>query len=583
MSQSIIPKLGFGTFRLQEEVAYQSVLTAIEEGFRHIDTAQIYGNEEAVGRAIKDSGVARGELFITTKVWNDKLNKTDFINSVKESLTKLQLDYVDLLLIHWPSPANGESMDEYLTELQSAKELGLTKKIGVSNFTIAQMEEALSILPKGALFTNQVEVHPYLTNQKVRDFCTQNDILVTGYMPFAVGKVLKDPTIKAIANKHKVSTAEVVIAWELAHDMVTIPSSTKRENMATNLKALSLSLSQDEINQIDALSCGDRQANPDFAPDWDHDEVKTTHAWQFQGADKALTLGLKAVPALKAGQILVRNLAIGINPVDWKFIQADPINWPDTHTPGVDGAGVVEQVGDGVDTKLIGKTVAYHHSLSENGSFAKHSVLYAERVMQLSKELAANVAAALPCPLLTAWQAFSKIPLRKDEKVLVTGMGAVNKLLSQMLNHSGFEVHALSKSLTAEQAEKLGVKLVLRDAPSEGGYFALFDANGPEETKKLVPLLQANGHVISILGRIETPVDEPFTRTISYHEIALGALHDYGDTQQWQRLVSDGEKLLNDIASGTLNVEEPTDFEFNNLNDALEFSKVQKQKAVVVV
>ncbi|MEM6510719.1 MAG: alcohol dehydrogenase catalytic domain-containing protein [Pseudomonadota bacterium] len=107
-------------------------------------------------------------------------------------------------------------------------------------------------------------------------------------------------------------------------------------------------------------------------------------------------MGLKAVPTLKAGQILVRNLAIGINPVDWKFIQADPINWPDTHTPGVDGAGVVEQVGDGVDTKLIGKTVAYHHSLSENGSFAKHSVLYAERVMQLPKELAANVAAALP-------------------------------------------------------------------------------------------------------------------------------------------------------------------------------------------
>lgn len=100
MSQSIMPKLGFGTFRLQDEVAYQSVLTAIEEGFRHIDTAQIYGNEEAVGRAIKDSGVARDELFITTKVWNDKLNKTDFINSVKESLTKLQLDHVDLLLIH---------------------------------------------------------------------------------------------------------------------------------------------------------------------------------------------------------------------------------------------------------------------------------------------------------------------------------------------------------------------------------------------------------------------------------------------------------------------------------------------------
>jgi 2,5-diketo-D-gluconate reductase B len=246
---------------------------ALEVGFRHIDTAQIYGNEEAVGRAIKDAIannlVAREDLYVTTKVWNDKLNKASFVDSVKESLEKLQLSYVDLLLIHWPSPENGESMEEYLGELLRVKELGLTKEIGISNFTVAQIEEAVSILGEGVISTNQVEVHPYLTNEKVRAACEKHGITVTGYMPFAVGKVLKDETIIAIADKHGVSTAEVVVAWELAHGLVTIPSSTKRKNLETNFKALELTLGADDIAKIDALDCGDRQANPDFSPAWD--------------------------------------------------------------------------------------------------------------------------------------------------------------------------------------------------------------------------------------------------------------------------------------------------------------------------
>lgn len=269
MNQSILPKLGVGTFRLEDEVAYQSVTMALEEGYRHIDTAQIYGNEEAVGRAIRDSDIAREELFVTTKVWNDKLNKEGFIDSVKESLRKLQLDSMDLLLIHWPSPDSDEPMEEYLGELHRAKELGLTKYIGVSNFTIAQLQQALKILPEGSLTNNQIEVHPYLTNEKVREFCVQQGITVTGYMPFAVGKVLKDETILAIAKKHNVSAAEVVVAWELAHGLVTIPSSTKRANLATNLKALELTLSAEDIARIDALDCNDRQADPDFSPKWD--------------------------------------------------------------------------------------------------------------------------------------------------------------------------------------------------------------------------------------------------------------------------------------------------------------------------
>jgi 2,5-diketo-D-gluconate reductase B len=268
-SQSKIPSLGVGTFRLKDEEAYNSVTMALEVGFRHIDTAQIYGNEEAVGRAIKDSAVAREDLYVTTKVWNDKLNKASFVDSVKESLAKLQLDYVDLLLIHWPSPENGESMEEYLGELLKVKTLGLTKEIGISNFTVAQVEQAVGILGEGVIATNQVEVHPYLTNDKVRVVCDKHGIVVTGYMPFAVGKVLKDDTIVAIAEKHGVSAAEVVVAWELANGLVTIPSSTKRKNLETNFKALELTLDAEDIAKIDALDCGDRQATPDFAPEWD--------------------------------------------------------------------------------------------------------------------------------------------------------------------------------------------------------------------------------------------------------------------------------------------------------------------------
>ncbi|WP_442858438.1 2,5-didehydrogluconate reductase DkgB [Alteromonas sp. RKMC-009] len=268
-SHSSMPQLGAGTFRLKDDVAYNSVKDALEVGYRHIDTAQIYENEEAVGRALKDSDISRGELFVTTKVWNNKLNSKDFLPSVKESLEKLQVSYVDLLLIHWPSPENGESMEEYLGELAKAKAQGLTRHIGVSNFTIAHLEEAQQILGKGEIFTNQVEVHPHLTNDKLRAYCTVNDIHITGYMPFAVGKVLKDETVIQIAEKYEVSPAEVVIAWELGHGLATIPSSTKRENLATNLKGASLTLAIEDMDAIDKLNRNEREATPDFSPEWD--------------------------------------------------------------------------------------------------------------------------------------------------------------------------------------------------------------------------------------------------------------------------------------------------------------------------
>ena len=307
------------------------------------------------------------------------------------------------------------------------------------------------------------------------------------------------------------------------------------------------------------------------------------NVWQFEQAGAALVQDVREFSEPEAGRIVVRNYAIGINPVDWKFIDDNPRDWEKGHIPGVDGAGVVVAVDEGVDNGLLGRRVAYHHSLGENGSFADHSEVYASRVMVVPESVDFALAAALPCPMLTAWQAFSKVPVRKGADVLVSGMGAVNKFLAQMLSQAGFNVHVISGSFTQEQADEMGVRAIHRGKPEGQTFYAIFDANGPDYAASLVPLLEANGHVVSILGRIEVPVDAPFTRTISYHEIALGAMHDYGDLSQWQRLVKDGEALLEQVAAQTLVVEIPNVFEFDNLNNALQFSKEDKRKAVVTV
>lgn len=264
-----IPTLGAGTFRLKGQDAYQSVEMALKLGYRHIDTAQIYGNEAEVGQAIADSGIDRSEVFITTKIWMDKLGKADFLPSLKESLEKLKTDYVDLLLIHWPLKDESVAMEEYLAELKQAKTLGLTRQIGISNFTNAQTAQAISILGEGEIFTNQVEVHPYIQNRTVTEFCQQHDILVTAYMPFAYGEVFQDEVLKPIAQKHDVTVAQVVLAWVIQQGFITIPSSTKEKNLAGNLEFSKVTLTEDDMQQIATLDRNHRLANPDFAPEWD--------------------------------------------------------------------------------------------------------------------------------------------------------------------------------------------------------------------------------------------------------------------------------------------------------------------------
>jgi 2,5-diketo-D-gluconate reductase B len=265
-----IPAFGLGTFRLQDQVVIDSVSTALELGYRVIDTAQIYENEAAVGQAIAASGVPRDELFITTKIWIANLAKGKLIPSLRESLSKLQTSYVDLTLIHWPSPNDEVSVAEFMSELVEAKKLGLTRQIGVSNFTLDLMQQAIDAVGSDQIATNQIELSPYLQNRKVVAFAQQHGIAITSYMTLAYGKALQDETIKAIAERRHATPAQVILAWALQLGYAVIPSSTKRENLASNLLAQQLTLTADEMAEIARLENNGRLVSPEgLAPNWD--------------------------------------------------------------------------------------------------------------------------------------------------------------------------------------------------------------------------------------------------------------------------------------------------------------------------
>ena len=269
MHTSPLPALGLGTFRLKDQQVIDSIRNGLDLGYRHIDTAQIYGNEAEVGQAIAESGVARDDLFVTTKIWTENLSRDKLLPSLKESLHKLRLDQVDLTLIHWPSPQDELPVADYLQALAEAKAQGLTRLIGISNFTIAHMEQAIAAVGAEAIATNQVEIHPFLQNRKVIDFARAKGIHLTAYMPLAYGKVMEDATLLEIAGRHGVSAAQVALAWSLQQGFAVIPSSTRRENLAANLQAQRLTLSEAEMQAIAALDRGERLANPGFAPQWD--------------------------------------------------------------------------------------------------------------------------------------------------------------------------------------------------------------------------------------------------------------------------------------------------------------------------
>ena len=266
----MIPKFGLGTFRLTGQTVIDSVKTALDVGYRAVDTAQIYGNEAEVGQAIAESQLNRNQLFITTKIWTENYSPEKLIPSLKESLQKLRTDAVNLTLIHWPAPKMGVSIPELMQTLLQAKQQGLTEHIGISNFNIELTQQAIDSIGQEHIATNQIELSPYLQNQRLVDFLQSQQIDITSYMTLAYGKVLNDPTLQEIATQHQASTAQIALAWALQKGFAVIPSSTKREHLIANLRAQDIKLTKDEMTAIAALDRNAREINPEqLAPLWD--------------------------------------------------------------------------------------------------------------------------------------------------------------------------------------------------------------------------------------------------------------------------------------------------------------------------
>jgi 2,5-diketo-D-gluconate reductase B len=269
MKRERIPPLGLGTWLRTGEDGYRAILAAIEMGYRHIDTAQTYGTEAHIGRALRDTRVSRADIFVTTKVGDTNLARRDFLPSLEQSLRRLMVDRVDLTLIHWPSHRDLVPFDSYMEDLAEAKARGMTRMIGVSNFPCVLVDKAVALVGEGELVTNQVELHPYLQNRAVRACGDRHGMVTTAYMPLAGGRVLSDPLLTRIADTHGEAVSTVALAWLLQRGMVAIPASARLEHMKANLRALDLRLSEDDLGAIDALDRGERIINPTKSPTWD--------------------------------------------------------------------------------------------------------------------------------------------------------------------------------------------------------------------------------------------------------------------------------------------------------------------------
>lgn len=268
MAASIIPPIGFGTWPLKDEVARDSVAMALDCGFRHIDTAQAYDNEKAVGEGIRTSGKNREDVFLVTKVHFDNLGKTKFLPSVRTSLDALKVDHIDLLLIHWP-PRDDALFDPTIDALCEAQSLGLTKHVGVSNFTPRLLRRAAKRAGV-PLIANQVEFHPLIDQKKLLAAAKELSITLEAYCVLGRGKVLGQPVIQQIAERRGLSEAAIILRWVMQKGVVPLVQTTKRKNAEGNLAALDFTLSELEMNSISSLNARNERfiSGGSWAPDW---------------------------------------------------------------------------------------------------------------------------------------------------------------------------------------------------------------------------------------------------------------------------------------------------------------------------
>jgi|SRR6056297_1651663 len=265
-----MPAIGFGTFQLDGDTVLRMVPEALDLGYRHIDTAQIYGNEAEVGRALERSGVDRSEVFVTTKVWVDHFEPGELRDSVSGSLDRLRSDHVDLLLLHWPS-FGPSGMGPTLEALVREQEDGRVRHIGVSNFTVDQLAQACGIVGDNRIATNQVEFHPYLGQTRLREAMHRLGMALTAYMPLAKGELIDDPVLADIGAAHGKSAAQVALRWLVGKQGVAaIPATSRPDHARANIEIFDFELSGDEIERIDGLPKDHRICTPEsLAPEWD--------------------------------------------------------------------------------------------------------------------------------------------------------------------------------------------------------------------------------------------------------------------------------------------------------------------------
>ncbi len=262
-----IPAIGLGTWELRGRTCARLVEQALRLGYRHIDTAQIYDNEREVGDGLRASGIRRDDVFVTTKVWTTHFAPNDLERSTRESLIKLRLSEVDLLLLHWPNPH--VPLAETLGALAHVRKLGMCRHIGVSNFTVALIDEAVAACPE-PLVCDQVEYHPYLDQTKVREACARHGMAVVAYSPLAKGRIKSDETLARIGQAHGKTAAQVCLRWLVQQNVCAIPRTSRIERLSENIDIFDFTLSAEEMQQISRMaSARGRLTDFGFAPKWD--------------------------------------------------------------------------------------------------------------------------------------------------------------------------------------------------------------------------------------------------------------------------------------------------------------------------
>jgi 2,5-diketo-D-gluconate reductase B len=262
-----IPAIGLGVMTLKEETCIKAVDAALRMGYRHVDTAQMYGNERETGEGLRASGVPREQVFVTTKVWHDRQRAGDFERSVDESLERLGLSYVDLLLIHWPN--KDVPLKESIDALCKTKRAGKARHVGVANFTVALVDEAAKLASE-PLVTNQIEVHPFIDRQKVIDASRRHGLSITAYCPVARGAAPGDEVLARIGEAHGKSPAQVSLRYLVQQGIIPIPRSSNPQHLADNLAVFDFTLTEAEMAELARLkSANKRIVSPPHAPQWD--------------------------------------------------------------------------------------------------------------------------------------------------------------------------------------------------------------------------------------------------------------------------------------------------------------------------